>query len=101
MASQSPNNDKVQEYYKECYSIRRDNGDVEGYTKTFISENADNYAGVFVALDYLHYNYEKLGQMPVQIQNNPTIKEMVAEWQRAATEIIPYIELDEEIIKIN
>lgn len=100
VASQSPNNDKVQEYYKECYSIRRDNGDVEGYTKTFISENADNYAGVFVALDYLQYNYEKLGQMPVQIQNNPTIKEMVAEWQRAATEIMPQIELNEEIITI-
>lgn len=38
--------------------------------------------------------------MPVQIQNNPTIKEMVAEWQRAATEIMPQIELNEEIITI-
>lgn len=56
--------------------------------------------GVFVALDYLHYNYDKWEQMPVQIQNNPTIKEMVAEWQRAATEIMPQIELNEEIITI-
>ena len=101
MASQSPNNDKVQEYYKECYSIRQNNGDVEEYTKTFILENADNYAGVFVALDYLRYNYDKLEQMPAQIRNNPTIKEMVAEWQRTTTEIMPQIELNEEIIKIN
>ena len=74
-----------------CYSIRQNNGDVEEYTRTFISENADNYAGVFVALDYLQYNYYKWEQMPAQIRNNPTIKEMVAEWQRAATEIIPQI----------
>ena len=101
VASQSLNNDKVQEYYKESYRIRQNNGDAEGYTRTFISENADNYAGVFVALDYLQYNYDKWEQMPAQIQNNPTIKEMVAEWQRAATEIMPQIELDEEIIKID
>ena len=86
-----------------CYGCAQpDNYEIRGIcdTRTFISENADNYAGVFVALDYLKYNYEKLGQMPVQIQNNPTIKEMVAEWQRAATEIMPQIELNEEIITI-
>lgn len=101
VASQSLNNDKVQEYYKECDSIRQNNGDVEEYTKTFISENAENYAGVFVALGYLQYNYNKYEQMPVQIRNNQTIKEMVAEWQRTTTEIMPQIELNEKNIKIN
>lgn len=66
-----------------------------------IEKNKDNYAGIFMAFEYLYRN-EDVTLLPEEIQQDPFIKSIIAEKDRDARNKTDYnINIEEEIIVID